>query len=75
MGPEGKKKKLIFIICWLSLIAILLVGIILLLPPSEKHETISETMQDSVLHEHNKMSLFGLEVNPGLISAYVVTAI
>ena len=26
-------------------------------------------------HEHNKISLFGLEVNPGLISAYIVTAI
>ena len=33
-------------------------------------------MRDAVLHEQNKVSLFGLiEVNPGLISAYIVTGI
>ncbi len=39
-------------------------------------ESISEMMRDAVLHETNKISLFGLtEVNPSLISAYVVTTL
>ena len=32
-------------------------------------------MKDAVLHEENKVDLFGLEVNPGLISAIAVTLI
>ncbi len=74
MKNKTKKGRVTFLICWLAVIAVLVVGIILLMPPGEKHETIKELMRDGVLHEHNKMSLFGLEVNPGLISAYVVTA-
>ena len=42
----------------------------------EKHESIQEVMRDAVLHETAKISLFGLKaVNPGLISAFTVTAI
>lgn len=70
-----KSKKYIFLAIWLSLIVLILVGIILLLPPGEKHESIKEVMRDGVLHEHNKASFFGLEVNPGVISAYLVTGI
>ena len=66
---------LVFLAVWLAVIVAILVGIILLWPPGSKQESIKEVMQDGVLHEHNKMALFGLEVNPGLISAYVVTAI
>ena len=40
-----------------------------------KHESIQEVMQDAVLHSSAKIGLFGLEVNPGLISAYTVTGI
>lgn len=69
------RKKFIFLAIWLAVIVLLLIGIVLLWPPGANHETIKEVMKDGVLHEHNKMSLFGLEVNPGLISAYVVTAI
>ena len=69
------RKKFIFLAIWLAVIVLLLIGIVVLWPPGAKHETIQEAMKDGVLHEHNKMSLFGLEVNPGLISAYVVTAI
>ena len=68
-------KKLIFLAIWLAVIAAIVIGIILLWPPGAKHESITEVMRDGVLHEHNKMALFGLEVNPGLISAYMVTAI
>ena len=73
---KGKnRKKLVFLAVWLAAIAVIVMGILLLWPPEAKHETIKEVMKDGVLHEHNKMWLFGLEVNPGLISAYAVTAI
>lgn len=72
---EKNRKKFVFLAIWLALIAALLIGIILLWPPAGKSETIKEVMKDGVLHEHNKISLFGLAVNPGLISAYVVTAV
>lgn len=75
MDANSKKKKRIFLAIWLALIAALLVGIFLLWPPGAKHETIKELMLDGVLHEHNKAYFFGLEVNPGLISAYLVTAV
>lgn len=71
---SGKKK--LFIVIWLALILLLTVLIIALGPPAEKHETIKEVMRDGVLHETGKISLFGvIEVNPALISAYVVTAV
>ena len=40
-----------------------------------EQESIQEVLQDAVLHSSAKIGLFGLEVNPGLISAYTVTAI
>jgi len=74
LKDEMKKKRRLFLVIWLSIIAVILIGIIILWPPGEKHESIKEVMLDGVLHEHNKINLFGLEVNPGLISAYTVTA-
>lgn len=75
MKNKVKNPRLVILIVWLALIVLLLGAIILLLPPGEKHETIKEVMLDGVLHEDNKMSFFSLEVNPGLISAYTVTAV
>ena len=72
---DEKNRKRLFLAIWLTLIVIIVAGIIILWPPGEKHETIREVMKDGVLHEHNKMQVLGLEVNPGLISAYVVTGI
>ncbi len=69
-----KKKKAIVLIVGLIIIALLLVGIFLL-PESGSGESINEAMRDQVLHESNKISLFGLEVNPGLISAFSVTGV
>ena len=41
-----------------------------------KHESIQEVMEDAVLHSSARIGLFGLkDVNPGLISAFTVTAI
>lgn len=41
----------------------------------EKHESIQETMRDAVLHTSAQIKFFGLDVNPGLLSAFTVTGI
>lgn len=69
-----KKKKIIVLVTGLIIIAALLVGIFLI-PAKENGESINGTMRDEVLHETNKINLFGLEVNPGLVSAFMVTGV
>lgn len=70
-----KKKKIIALIVFSVLAVILLIGTIVIKSPGH-HGSIGELMRDAVLHETNKISLFGLiEVNPGLISAFSVTAV
>ncbi len=70
------KKRTLFLILWICILVLLLTGILLLAGQAgEKTESIKEVMRDGVLHEKNKISLFGLPVNPGLISAYTVTAL
>lgn len=75
MNTKNRGGKPVFLAAWVVMIVVILIGIIILWPPEAKHETLKEVMRDGVLHEHNKMSFFGLAVNPGLISAYVVTAL
>ncbi|MBO4869997.1 MAG: F0F1 ATP synthase subunit A [Clostridia bacterium] len=75
---ENKKinPRTVILIVWLCLIAVLVLAIVIIgLPHGEKSETIKEVMRDSVLHETNRISLFGLQVNPALISAYIVTGV
>ncbi len=69
-----KKTKKVILITFACILAALLVATIVV-PSVEKEESIQETMKDAVLHESNKVSLFGMEVNPGLISAFVITGI
>ena len=70
----SKKRKLVSGMIFGVILAALLVGIVCTHPHSE--EPIREVMKDAVLHEHIKVSFFGLmDVNPGLISAYTVTAV
>lgn len=71
---NDKKKKIIVLVVGLLIIALLLTGIFLI-PAKESGESINEAMRDEVLHETNKINLFGTEVNPGLISAFTVTGI
>ena len=55
---------------------VFLVGSILSGSSGGEEESISVLMRDAVLHETNKISLFGLkDVNPGLISAFTVTGV
>ena len=75
MSSKKLSGKTIYLIVWISLLAIILAAIFIVgLPSGEKAETIKEVMRDGVLHEDNKISLFGLLVNPALISAYIVSA-
>lgn len=70
-----KKKRTRALVIFAVIIAVLLAGTILVKPP-ESHGSIGDLMKDAVLHEINKVSLFGLmDVNPGLISAFTVTGI
>lgn len=62
-----------FILC-LAVAAVLLAAS-LLLPTAPKSESVQEAMRDAVLHESNRIDLFGKEVNPGLISAMTVSAV
>ena len=71
------KKKLWTTLGLLTLIALLLIGIALTgHKASGGGESIKEMMRNAVLHEDNRVHLFGrMNVNPGLISAYTVTGI
>ena len=63
------------VILWLLVVLALLAGA-LLAGVSGRTETVQQTMRDAVLHDVNRISLLGLkEVNPGLISAFAVTAV
>ena len=72
MDKSKRKKAIIIFIC---IAIILMIGTIIVKSPKH-HGSIQEMMRDAVLHETNKVSLFGLiDVNPGLISAFTVTGI
>ena len=71
----SKRRRAISIAAFAAIIIALITGIVL--TPARPHdESITEVMRDAVLHETGKISLFGLiEVNPGLISAFTVSAV
>ncbi len=69
-----KKQKTVVCAVFGAIILALIAGIVLTDSLYTRTESISETMQDAVLHEKNKISVFGTEVNPGLVSAFIVTA-
>ena len=69
-----KEQKKGLLIC--IFVAALLLGGALLAGSPGRSETVQEAMRDAVLHDINQVSLFGLKaVNPGLISAFTVTAV
>lgn len=70
-----KKKRMVGMIGFAIIAIVLMIETILVQSPGS-HESIRELMRDAVLHEKNKISLFGMkDVNPSLISAFTVTAI
>lgn len=71
----SKKRKTVSIITFALIFVAIITGLFLTASPKEKSETIKEVMLDAVLHESNKIGFFSLEVNPGLISAFIVSGI
>lgn len=71
-----KKRKIKSIIIFSVLALVFLIGSIITSVPHSANEPVGVLMRDAVLHDTNKISLFGLkDVNPGLISAFWVTGI
>ena len=69
-----KTKRTVAIVIFAILSLALFIGTIIVKAPSE-HGSVGELMKDAVLHETNRVDLLGIiEVNPGLISAFAVTA-
>ena len=70
---ERRKASLIFI----AIAALFMIAAILIDDRTAgKNETIQEVMRDAVLHDMNKVSLFGImDVNPGFIAAMIVSGI
>ncbi len=63
------------LVVWLVVVVLLLAGA-LAAGPAVRAESVQETMRDAVLHDVNQISLLGWKaVNPGLISAFLVTAV
>lgn len=71
----SKKQKKISLLVFAGILILLLIGIFLTGNPSGEKESIQEVMKDAVLHESLKINLFGMQVNPGLISAFAVTGL
>lgn len=72
----SKNQKIRSIKIFFVIGALLLAGIILTNGMYQKEETVQEVMLDAVLHEKAKINFFGIaEVNPGVVSAFGVTAI
>ena len=68
-----KKKRIVSFIIFFVLIAVLFS--LSMIVPSSSHEDIKIMMRDAVLHDVNHVELFGLSLNPGLISAFIVSGI
>ena len=55
--------------------ALLVAGIVMTAGSYTQEEDVVTVIRDSVIHDTNKIDLFGLEVNPGLIAGFAVTGI
>lgn len=71
----SKKQKTISIIVFAVLIAGIIIGLSLVKSSGGSEESVQVAMRDAVLHETNKVAFLGFNVNPGLISAFIVTGI
>ena len=68
-----KKKRRVQLTVWIVLMVAFFAAALLIGAQNTESESIKEVMRDAVLHESNKISLFGImDVNPALISAMTV---
>lgn len=70
----SKRQRNISLAVFVGLVVVLLVGIFLT-KGAVKTESVQVAMRDAVLHEAAKISLFGITVNPALVSAFCVTGV
>lgn len=71
----SKKQKRTSISVIVLLVVVFFIGSMLLNGSYNSGESISEVMRDAVLHETNKVNLFGIvDVNPAYISSLIVCA-
>ena len=69
------KKHAKGLVVWIAVVAVLLAAALLAGSPG-RTESVQEAMRDAVLHDENRIALFGGKtVSPGLISAFVVSGI
>ena len=73
MSKQERRKA---VIVFAVIAAVFMVGAILTGGGSGEEETIQQVMRDAVLHDLNKVSLFGIiDVNPGLMAGFIVSGI
>ncbi len=71
-----EKKKRNKALAVMAVLLVLSAGGIVATMHTGKHESIKETMRDAVLHDLNRISVFGLfEADPSLVSGFIVTAL
>lgn len=71
-----KKERNKAIIIFSVIALVFLIGSILTGTGGGHEETVQEMMRDAVMHDMNKVSLFGIkDVNPGLIAGFIVSGI
>lgn len=68
---QQRKMTIIFGVIGVLLVA----GIVMTAGSYTQEEDVVTVIRDSVIHDTNKIDLFGLEVNPGLIAGFAVTGI
>lgn len=70
-----KRSRFIFIFLWVLLLCLILIAVFFT-GGKTSGESVKAVMNDAVLHEENKIDLFGLKaVNPAFISAMTVSGI
>ena len=75
MKTKPLPARKILLIIWLALIVLLLAAILLIGLPSGEEASIKTVMRDGVQHDLYRVSVLGLRVDPGLVSAWVVTGV
>ncbi|MCR5451110.1 MAG: F0F1 ATP synthase subunit A [Lachnospiraceae bacterium] len=72
----SKAKRNTVLIVMFVLLVLLGIGIAVTIPNSVRHESIQVMMRDAVLHDENKIEIFGgLLVDPSLVSGFIVTGL
>ncbi|MFA5562341.1 MAG: F0F1 ATP synthase subunit A [Eubacteriales bacterium] len=71
-----RQKQILFVtLVTLAVIAALIAVVLVTQGQPEKDESLGEVMRDAVLHEQNKVSLFGLPVNLSVASGFLLTGV